>query len=125
MVGAQNYIQVHKITALLDDETPDYPKIFEDIISHGYTPVLVEQGGTKIRDYIWPENPCIVLGNESSGFPARNCLTVGCRHDYSAWSATFLECQYRGWHRDGTSFLLTLINIGLTFNQHRIKINNL
>jgi tRNA G18 (ribose-2'-O)-methylase SpoU len=69
MVGAQNYIQVHKITALLDDETPDYSKIFEDIISHGYTPVLVEQGGTKIRDYIWPENPCIVLGNESTGFP--------------------------------------------------------
>ena len=33
-------------------------------------PIILEQGGVDIRDVTWPENPVLVVGNESLGVPS-------------------------------------------------------
>lgn len=39
------------------------------IIEEGYTPVALETGagGISLRNYRWPEQPCLVIGNEIRG----------------------------------------------------------
>lgn len=69
-VGAHNYITVHRFETLDENGEPDYPRILKIISDGGFTPVLVEQGGRAVRDFVWPSRPCIVLGNESVGLPA-------------------------------------------------------
>jgi tRNA G18 (ribose-2'-O)-methylase SpoU len=40
-----------------------------EIVREGYTPVALETGGggCSLRDYCWPEQPCLVVGNEIRG----------------------------------------------------------
>lgn len=68
-VGGHNYIPVNRLEALDRNGNPDYPMIIANIQLAGYTPVCVEQGGRDVRDFVWPEKPCVIFGNESVGIP--------------------------------------------------------
>ena len=41
----------------------------EQLLEEGYTPVALETGagGSSLRNYRWPERPCLVIGNEIRG----------------------------------------------------------
>ncbi len=68
-VGGHNYITINRIFALSENGDIDYNIVITELQRYGYTPVFVEQGGTNFRSFIWPENPCIIFGNESVGIP--------------------------------------------------------
>ena len=82
-VGAHNYIDVQHwddvldvtITCIKNTSPVEYNEKLEYNQEAFYqrlgdrTPVILEQGGVDIRNFIWPENPVIVVGNESLGVP--------------------------------------------------------
>lgn len=68
-VGVQNYLIPEK-----HDECKDYLTTNHLLYHHGYTPVIVEQGGKKFKDWLSLSNhygfkPCFVFGPEE-GFPS-------------------------------------------------------
>jgi len=71
-VGAQNYINLHRVAAVDDDGNVDYDVVL-DTIKQNWTPVFVEQGGRDVRDMAWPDKPCIIMGNEATGIPIEIC----------------------------------------------------
>lgn len=74
-VGAQNYIDVHRLDALEDDKITISPEAFVDIMrENNMYPIFVEQGGEPVGSFSWKEKfsnlettPCLVMGNENSG----------------------------------------------------------
>lgn len=81
-VGAQNYINVHRLDALLDDQvTLDANAIRSIFIEYNLIPIFVEQNGqmlghcgfawTDVVSKIYTNNfkPVIVVGNEGRGIP--------------------------------------------------------
>jgi tRNA G18 (ribose-2'-O)-methylase SpoU len=73
-VGAQNYMNVHRIAGLKEDGvTIDAEKFAEFITSTGYYPVFIEQGGTDITEASiggqWLVPPVFIFGNEGMGIP--------------------------------------------------------
>lgn len=72
MVGAENYIPIHKLGGLRDDLSIDEEIFTTAMREHEYTVVLVEQGGHAIGSFDWLDMAserrfCLVFGNEGRG----------------------------------------------------------
>lgn len=87
-VGAQNYIDVHRLDALEDDKITISPKAFVEIMrENNMRPIFVEQGGKSVGSFSWKEMfstpndldtiPCLVMGNENSGISDEILATQG------------------------------------------------
>lgn len=70
-VGAQNYIDVHRIDAMTEDETLDADIFFDVLTEQGYTPYAVETDGIPMENVHWEyvNKPCLIFGNEGIGVP--------------------------------------------------------
>lgn len=78
-VGSENYINVERIDAMLDETTIDCKKVAQIFRSKKLWPIYVEQGGTNIPDFKWTYHftgvygsgltPVLVFGNENRGIP--------------------------------------------------------
>lgn len=78
-VGAENYINVERIEAMVDETTIDSDAVVNIFKDRNYWPVYVEQGGVEIPDYDWfdlhkecfdsNKTPILVFGNENRGVP--------------------------------------------------------
>ena len=78
-VGAENYINVDRIEAMIDEVTIDCDKVRKIFTDRNYWPVYVEQGGTEIPNFDWHKlhdhatasgmTPILVFGNENRGVP--------------------------------------------------------
>lgn len=78
-VGAENYIKVERIEAMLDEVTIDTKEVISIFTERNYWPVYVEQGGVEIPDFDWARlhdhstaasmTPILVFGNENRGIP--------------------------------------------------------
>lgn len=84
LVGAQNYIPVHRHNALNETrDTLDIEKIFQVFVSEGLSPIFMEHGGlmlgktatrealtTAVKETLKSQLiPTIVMGNEATGIP--------------------------------------------------------
>jgi tRNA G18 (ribose-2'-O)-methylase SpoU len=83
-VGAHNYVPVSHWEDVLDVEITcvagTSPVEYREKLEYnqeafyqrlgGRVPIILEQGGVDIRDVTWPENPVLVVGNESLGVPS-------------------------------------------------------
>lgn len=87
-VGAQNYIDVHRLDALEDDRITIDPRAFVNIMNeNNMRPIFVEQGGLPIGSFSWKEMfstlsdlntiPCLVMGNENAGISEEILATRG------------------------------------------------
>jgi tRNA G18 (ribose-2'-O)-methylase SpoU len=72
-VGSHNYINVEK-----HDECKDWNTTYKFLKSCGYSPIVVEHGGLKLKEWmkaarffdsIFPP-PCFIFGPEDNGFPS-------------------------------------------------------
>lgn len=78
-VGAENYIAVERIDAMLDETNIDCDAVRKIWLDRKLWPVYVEQGGTEIPDFDWQHltidcaaldvTPVLVFGNENRGVP--------------------------------------------------------
>lgn len=78
-VGAENYIAVERIDAMLDDTNIDCDAVRKIWVDRKLWPVYVELGGTEIPDFDWQHltvdceardlTPVLVFGNENRGVP--------------------------------------------------------
>lgn len=75
-VGSENYIEVERIDALLDDGlTIDAEVFWAWLRKNDFKPFFVEQGGTPLNTIDWynwvmsiqPLFPCLIFGNENRG----------------------------------------------------------
>lgn len=76
LVGAQNYLDIVRVAGLDNDGNIDYIQFREFCDKEEMYPILVETGGESISTVNWDEIadiydyiPCLVFGNEASGFP--------------------------------------------------------
>lgn len=80
LVGSQNYIKVEKIQGILPDLSFDSTQFIKTLAERNLAPVFIETGGKEISEIDWQSHinmlssaglqPCLVMGNESSGIPA-------------------------------------------------------
>ena len=86
-VGAENYLNVYKISDIILDQPDklhcpeiDVDKFYQFIIDNKLIPIFVEQGGNNLMDFHWklhqlniPNNHkiCFFFGNESHGIDLR------------------------------------------------------
>jgi tRNA G18 (ribose-2'-O)-methylase SpoU len=79
-VGAQNYIPVHKIDALMDDGvTYDVNTIYNTMVQCNMLPIFAETTGQSLGTFAWKDIigagindglvPTIIIGNEGRGIP--------------------------------------------------------
>lgn len=95
-VGSENYINVERIEAMIDEITIDVDMVRKIFASRNLWPVYVEQGGTQIPNFDWDHlfidteafdmRPVLVFGNENRGIPdellndkRRDIVSVGQR----------------------------------------------
>jgi tRNA G18 (ribose-2'-O)-methylase SpoU len=80
-VGAQNYVPIHRIDALLEDGLTFDVTVIEDLIrKNNMLPVFAETTGECLGKFSWKEKlaagieagltPTVILGNEGRGIPA-------------------------------------------------------
>lgn len=83
-VGAHHYIDVEAYTLSRDEgQTFDWDEMLRVIRINGYTPVLIEQGGTVLSNLTSSlieeiGQVCLVFGAEDMGIPANVCATEQC-----------------------------------------------
>ena len=86
-VGAENYLNIHKISNIILDhpnklQNPEInvDNFYKFVIDNKLIPIFVEQGGNNLIDFHWklhqlniPENHkiCFFFGNESHGIDSR------------------------------------------------------
>lgn len=70
-VGAQNYIDVVRVSGMKDELTIDINSFYDTMYKYNYTPVMVELGGMNIDEYKLRQNSksCFIFGNEGNGIP--------------------------------------------------------
>lgn len=79
-VGAQNYIDVVKVDAKVDQHSSEitYDKFHPTMVQYGYVPMFIETGGYNISALpgvlksvtgLAIRKPCLVFGNEGQGLP--------------------------------------------------------
>lgn len=80
LVGAQNYLPISRVDGLDEQGNVDLDKFKAFLLSENLYPVLVEHGGSNLKDVNWKRlvgnwtypnalQLCLVFGNESNGFP--------------------------------------------------------
>ena len=76
-VGAHNYIDVQHHDVSTANGQIDWLLAMDTIRVNGYTPILIEQGGTSIHelDPLSHEKVCLVVGPEDLGIPSLLCAT--------------------------------------------------
>ena len=102
-VGAENYIPISYYT--YEDPLSMEDELIDDIqrLSQGYTPVLVEQGGTPLQyhDHNSIDYPLFLFGSESHGIPEEVCKAFpnhisipqwGVLRSYNVSSAMSMVC---------------------------------
>lgn len=78
-VGSENYINVERIDAMIDEVTIDCDEVRKIFKERNLYPIYVEQGGVNIPNFDWQASfdksavngltPVLVLGNENRGVP--------------------------------------------------------
>jgi tRNA G18 (ribose-2'-O)-methylase SpoU len=79
LVGAANYITVHRIAGLDENLSYDVDIFKKTIQDYNLVPIICESGGENLFELPWKnrinsilnseKEPCLVLGNESNGIP--------------------------------------------------------
>ncbi len=79
-VGAQNYIEVVRIDAMIDDKNIDVSKFHLMMEDYHYVPFMFETNGLPFARWnakkFLPYNPCLVFGNEGYGLPSELLSTA-------------------------------------------------
>lgn len=78
-VGAHNYIEL----AHFETDTDVFPwdELLQVVRVHGYTPVLIEQGGAPLYEFdptLTPTPVCLIVGSEETGIPVDICRQELC-----------------------------------------------
>lgn len=76
-VGAHHYIDLHHYPTTTANGQFDWVEALDIVRIHGYTPVLIEQGGAPLSSLSLSNfHPvCLVFGAEDLGIPAEVCAT--------------------------------------------------
>jgi len=72
-VGAQNYLDIVKVSGIDDTGELCKDKFYDTMNEYEYIPVFVEQGGTPIELHSIVDTslkPCYIFGNEGIGIPS-------------------------------------------------------
>lgn len=89
-VGTQNYLNIHKLGGLNQDNlTIDHALFLKTLKSGDYYPVFVEQGGEFVDEMNWANivvptcygKPCFVFGNEGHGI--EEALIERCKSEFT------------------------------------------
>lgn len=80
-VGAHNYIEMTHFESRTETEPFDWNEALQIIRVNGYTPIIIEQGGTPLYEF----NPssvatpvCLMFGAEEHGIPSTICQDELC-----------------------------------------------
>lgn len=87
-VGSQNYIKIHRIDGLTDDNEIDHDVFINVMKENHLSPIFVELGGHCIsnKNFDWHSilnsqmQPCLVFGNEGKGIPDE--LIIRCKKEF-------------------------------------------
>lgn len=76
-VGAHHYLDIQHHPTTTPNGQFDWVQALDIIRIHGYTPVLIEQGGAPLASLSLSEHHpvCLVFGAEDFGIPAEVCAT--------------------------------------------------
>ena len=75
-VGAHHYLDLHHYESKNEQDLFDWTEALQIIRVNGYIPVIIEQGGTSIEQFIprnIPGKICLVFGAEDCGIPEDVC----------------------------------------------------
>lgn len=80
-VGAHHYIELHHFESDSEMTPFDWSNAMAIIRVNGYTPILIEQGGSPLYEFApetLPTPACLVFGAEETGIPQEICANEQC-----------------------------------------------